>query len=516
MKNIIFLIILFCVLSGMAGCSKLTENPVGVLSPEGFFKTQKDVEAAIFDGYGLLSSDAIYGRFFNGTGLELRSDMVAIGNMATAPERIQVNDFSVNASSGLTGRWWPIFYQVISAENTAEQGADIIQASDEIKNQLKAEARFVRAFSYYHLVQIFGDLPYIDEPVSDPAAAKSLGKTAAAEVWAKIIEDFAFAKEHLPEQQPGDVRSRPTKATAAAFLASSYLTTHDYEKAATEAKWVIDNKTAYHYELEADYQDLFNAAKMDGLQEPLFVVDYAANITGEYQGLPSGIALCNNCDAMGPMTAVGPPALTIGFDVLVPSQAVYDSWDGKDYRKSVSFDTVVQFAGNVSKFYTEWPIPRPHIAKYIRYPGAEANPNGTNTSLNYMLMRYAEVLLIAAEALTEVNNGPTPEALDYVNQVRARARNKAGTITDFPADVAPGMSKDDFINLILEERKWELAFEGKRWYDIKRRQLGDKIFKGPGSLEPHNNFDASRDYLFPIPGSEIDINANLLPQNSGY
>ena len=516
MKNIISFIGILSGILCITGCSKLKENPIGILSPEGFFKTQKDVEAAIFDGYGLLSSDAIYGRFFNGTGLELRSDMVAIGNLGTAPERIQVNDFNVNASSGLTGRWWPIFYQVISAENTADQGADLIEASDEIKNQLKAEARFVRAFSYYHLVQIFGDLPYIDKPVSDPAAAKSMGKTPAAEVWGKIIEDFKFAKEHLPDQQPGDVRSRPTKATAAAFLASAYLTTHDYQNASTEAKWVIDNKVAYNYELEADYQDLFNGDKMDGLKEPLFVIDYASDISGEYQVLPSGIALCNNCDVMGPMTAVGAPALTIGFDVLVPSQAVYDSWNGLDYRKVVSFDTMVLFTGNVSKYYTEWPIPRPHIAKYIRYPGSAASPNGTNSSLNYMLMRYAEVLLIAAEALTEVNGGPTSEALDYVNQVRARARNWAGTIASFPADVAPGMSKDDFIDLILEERKWELAFEGKRWYDIKRRQLGDKVFKGPDSIEPHSNFDSNRDYLFPIPGSEIDINANLLPQNNGY
>jgi hypothetical protein len=516
MKLFIFLVSIFSVILVITGCTKLAEKPIGVLSPEGYFKTQKDVEAAIFAGYGLLSSDAIYGRFFDGTGLDLRSDMVAIGNLATAPERIQVNDFNVNASSGLIARWWPIFYQVISTENSAVEGAGLIDASDEIKNRLRAEARFVRAFSYYHLVQVFGDLPYIDMPVSNPGAAKTLGKTPAAEVWTKIIEDFKFAKENLPDQQPGDVRSRPTKGTAAAFLASAYLTTGDYQQAATEAKWVIDNKTVFNYELEADYQDLFNAGKADGLKEPLFVIDYASNIDGAYQVLPSGIALCNNCDAMGVMTAVGAPALTVGFDVLVPSQAVYDNWNGMDYRKAVSFDTAVLFAGNVMKPYTEWPIPRPHIAKYIRFPGAEANSNGTNTSLNYMLMRYAEVLLIAAEALTEVNSGPTAEALDYVNQVRGRARNWAGTITSFPADVAAGMSKDDFIDLVLEERRFELAFEFKRWYDIKRRQLGDKVFKGPNSLEPHGNFDSNRDYLFPIPGSEIDINPNLLPQNAGY
>jgi hypothetical protein len=90
-------------------------------------------------------------------------------------------------------------------------------------------------------------------------------------------------------------------------------------------------------------------------------------------------------------------------------------------------------------------------------------------------------------------------------------------MTDFPANVDAGVSaKEAFRDLVLEERRLELAFELKRWYDIKRRQLGDEVFKGPNSLEPHSNFDASRDYLFPIPGDEIDRNENLKPQNPGY
>ncbi|MEO7767592.1 MAG: RagB/SusD family nutrient uptake outer membrane protein, partial [Ferruginibacter sp.] len=223
-----------------------------------------------------------------------------------------------------------------------------------------------------------------------------------------------------------------------------------------------------------------------------------------------------NCDAMGPMTGVGAPAIATGYDVLVPSLSVFNSWNSRDYRKAVSFDTAVLFAGNVLKDYTQWPIPRPHIAKFTRYPGKDASYDGSNSSLNYMLMRYAEVLLIAAEASAEVNNGPTAEAIGYVNQVRARARNWAGNITSYPADVTAGLSKDAFIDLVLEERRFELAFEFKRWYDIKRRKLGEKVFKGSNSLEPHTNFDASRDYLFPIPASELDINPNLQPQNPGY
>jgi hypothetical protein len=158
---------------------------------------------------------------------------------------------------------------------------------------------------------------------------------------------------------------------------------------------------------------------------------------------------------------------------------------------------------------------RPHIAKYRRYPG-NASSEGRYSDNNYADMRYAEVLLTAAEARAEINGGPDAEAEGYVNEVRARARNWAGTVTNFPADVPTGLSKDDFIKLVLDERRLELAFEYHRWYDIKRRNLGDEAFKGPNSLEPHPNFDPSRDYLMPLPRTELAINPGLLPQNPGY
>ena len=166
--------------------------------------------------------------------------------------------------------------------------------------------------------------------------------------------------------------------------------------------------------------------------------------------------------------------------------------------------------------YTEFQnTQRPHIAKYRRFPG-NSNSDGRYSDNNYAAMRYGEVLLIAAEAAAEVNNGPTAEAMSLVNAIRERARNAAGQMNSFPEDVRSGMDKDSFINLVLEERRIELSFEYKRWYDIKRRNLGDAVFKGANSLEPHPNFDASRDYLMPLPNLELDVNPNLAPQNPGY
>jgi hypothetical protein len=130
-----------------------------------------------------------------------------------------------------------------------------------------------------------------------------------------------------------------------------------------------------------------------------------------------------------------------------------------------------------------------------------------------MMMRYAEVLLIAAEALNETSPG-SGEAAGYVNRVRARAR--AGNGSTFPEDVTGGMSQGDFRDMVLEERKWELAFEYKRWYDIARRQLGAEVFGASGLEGLKENFDPGRDYLFPILADELARNPNLEPQNPGY
>jgi hypothetical protein len=192
--------------------------------------------------------------------------------------------------------------------------------------------------------------------------------------------------------------------------------------------------------------------------------------------------------------------------------AVFDTWDARDYRRKVALADSALYGGELRP-YTEYNIPRPHIAKYWRYPGASES-TGNNGDTNYAIYRYAELLLTAAEALNEIS-GPTAEAQGYVNMVRGRARNWAGTPTDFPEDVPAGISKDDFRDLVLDERRLELSFEFKRWWDIKRRDMGEEVFKGPNSLEPHENFTTNK-YLLPIPQDELDRNPNLLPQNPGY
>lgn len=499
MKNIFNKLVLLILVAVMS-CADLEEKPVGLLAPEALFSTPRDVEIAIFGAYGWIASERLYGRQFV-SALMLRSDMVDIGDRGTPAERQQVNDFNMDDNNGMVRIFWPYWYQVIGAANAAISGAEGMQTTAAELNPLIAEARFIRAFSYYHLVRVFGDIPYIDYFIENPESVQNLSKTPAEEVYQGIIEDLEFAKEWLPEMQPPGVRSRPTQGTAASYLASVSLTLEDYQRAYEEAKWVIDNAGRFGYELEQDYQDLYRAEIADNLTETIFTLDFLGQQNG------SGGA---NDDIMAAMTGIR-GADELGWSVTVPSMAVYNTWDDRDYRKHVAFADSALIDGVMQPYTVFQNTQRPHIAKYRRFPGS-SNAEGRYSDHNYIAFRYAEVLLTAAEALAEINGGPDAEAVGYVNKVRARARHGG----DFPADVPMGLDQAQFIDLVLEERRLELSFEFKRWYDIKRRKLGEIAFKGPNSLEPHSNFDPNRDYLMPIPQVELDVNPNLGPQNPGY
>ncbi|TMM55776.1 RagB/SusD family nutrient uptake outer membrane protein [Maribacter algarum] len=503
MRNLKYLSI-FLALIAIVACSDLEEVPVGRLSPDGLVQSPADVQTLINGAIGNMATERYWGRKLS-LPIMLRSDMVSIGDLGTPGRRQEVNNFSMGADNGMVTALWPKAYEVIAGTNEAIASAATLDADPAQLDPVTAQAHFFRAYTYYHLVRLFGDIPYLDAPVLDVDAALTISKTSAAEVYSNIIADLEEAKLNLPATQPS--RALPSKGTAAAYLASVYLTLGDYQKAYDEAKYVIDNEGEFGLVLEADYQDLFNSGVKSN--EPLLTLDF--------NGFSDGDTGRDYAPALTGIRANERGNIGGGWSVAVPTINVYNAWDGRDYRKAVSLDTTGIFNG-VEEPFTKFPdfdsrnIQSAYIAKYTRFVGATGTGNGRASSLDYNLMRYAEVLLIAAEALNEINPG-TIEAEGYVNRVRERARNGNGS--DFPANVTSGMSQADFRDMVLEERRWELAFEFKRWYDIKRRQLGMEAF-GLGGLEPQPSFDPARDYLFPLPFDELDRNPNLAPNNPGY
>src|SRR5690554_5021442 len=158
MKHSILTYLAITALGSLVACANLEEKPVGLLAPESLFNTPRDVEVAIFGAYGWLGTERLYGRQFV-TAIMLRSDMVDIGDRGTPAERQQVNDFNMDDNNGMVSTFWPVWYQVVSAANAAIAGAEALGADANSINPLIAEARFIRAFSYYHAYRQVPSLP---------------------------------------------------------------------------------------------------------------------------------------------------------------------------------------------------------------------------------------------------------------------------------------------------------------------------------------------------------------------
>ncbi len=509
----------FALIIGLSvvGCSNLEEDALSQLDPDERVVDLETVETTVAGAYGHLSARAFMSRAL-GLTVMLRSDMVDIGNPSTRSERIEMDQFTVSASNPLIldlanpdRSFWPRLYQIVRGANETLRELEVLEEQDPgVKEEIAGRARFIRAFAYYHLVRLFGDVPYLDETTSTLEASEA-SRTSVETVYENIIADFEYAKEWLLDSRVN--RAIPGKAAASAFLASVYLTRGEYQLAYNEAIDIINKAGMYDLALEPDYRNIFHAANTDFSSEPIFVIDFVGtNVNDESR------------DYLAAFTGFYGQATYYpsgGWSVMVPAQAVYDTWDDGDYRKQVNLDDeAIDNDGNVIP-YTNFSsldgrnANRPHISKYTAMAGdlPQANTSGRDSHSNYQLMRYAEVLLIAAEAAAELGN--TSEAAQYVNMIRERARNGDGTGTPstVPADISTA-SVDD----VLEERRLELAFEQKRWYDIVRRRMGDEVF-GPNGFETElqgtQNFNSSRDYLLPIPPLEITNNPNLT-QNPGY
>ena len=516
MKNYKFLFTLVLCFT-MFSCSDLDEDPRSQLNPDERILDLETVETTIAGAYGHLSARAFLSRAL-GLTLMLRSDMVDIGNPSTRSERIEMDQFTVSASNPLIldianpeRSFWPRLYQIVRGANETLRELEVLEdQADGVKEEIAARARFIRAYAYFHLVRLFGDVPFLDDTTLT-ADASIAERTSADVVYESIIADFNYAKQWLPDSRVN--RALPAKSAASAFLASVYLTRGDYQMAYNEATDIINNAGTYDLALEPDYRNVFHAENTDFSKEPIFVIDFVGtNVNDESR------------DYLAAFTGFYGQATYYpsgGWSVAVPAQAVFDTWDAGDYRRKVNFDDeALDNSGNLLQ-YTEFSsldprnTNRPHISKYTAMAGdlPQANTSGRDSHSNYQLMRYAEVLLIAAEAAIEIGN--TSEADQYINMIRERARNGDGTAAPsaVPADIS-GATIDD----VLEERRLELAFEHKRWYDIARRRLGADVFGSNGfetELQGTQNFDASKDYLLPIPPIEIANNPNL-DQNPGY
>lgn len=349
---------------------------------------------------------------------------------------------------------------------------------NDLKNRMVAEAKFMRGFYYFNLVRLFGGVPLVIKEttsLNDLAVARA----SAEDVYKQIIQDFTDAEAVLPTTYSAGDRGRATKGAAKAFLAKVYLTRQEWPKASAKAKEVMDLGM---YDLWANYVDVFAIANKNG-KEAIFEVQALGGGVGEGSFMQGYMR--PNFDRVNGVAGFGDDPVT---------DNLYRAYRSDDKRRNVNLRLYTPTGSPAAPASVTFPC---YVYKYLD-PTATANGEGSN---NFPVLRYADVVLMYAEALNEQTPAST-EAYANINRIRSRA--------GLP-NLTANLSQAQFRDSLLLERRLELAFEGHRWFDLTRRK---KLIDAIKIQNPTIKVE-ERHYLFPIPQTERDANPKL-EQNPGY
>ncbi|WP_372936847.1 RagB/SusD family nutrient uptake outer membrane protein, partial [Mariniphaga sediminis] len=365
----------------------------------------------------------------------------------------------------------------------------------------RGEALFLRARHYFYHMNTYGAVPLIN---SFNDAERFPKNSTISEIYAQIIADLSEAETLLPgwkdsENEPG----RATRGAAKSLLGRVYLTkatseaaaSDDYQKASSKLKEVIDNEG---YDLWENYKDAFIPENENGKED---IHSYQC----QPETNPSSIYIES-------VPNPNPAGSTDGYIQMLCSQLLFDSFEEGDKRKEDGWwedgSNGLMFTGDYTVRTTGEEKHANYICHEKFYDPVNTPLNVNNSGANFPLIRYADVLLMYAEALNEVNNGPNDQVYWAINKVRARAG----------LDPLSGLSKESFFDALVDERFHELWFEGIRWFDLKRwgmlkeRVLMREHITGFPDIIP---IETPKHLVFPYPLSEIQVNENLI-QNAGY
>lgn len=498
-------------LSGVA-CKKSLdldiENPNRV-DESNFWKNGTDA---------LQGVNAIYGNFYrNGAPysrwlpfyMDVRSDdgystsgwneLRSVGGL-----NITQYSFEVNADT------WAHHWRGVFRANQVLAYVPGITMDEATKSRIVGEAKFLRAVYYYHLVTIWGNIPLVLEP-SNPADKPA--QTPQDQVWAQIEKDLTEAAAALPESYTGDDIGRATKGAAYGYLGRAHMQQREWQAAADALQWIVTGPGATRYDLVANYRDNF-LHTTENNRESVFEVQFKMRPenTGED-------ALTSN---LGTSRApfFGPPGH--GFndanmhrwvlnefhqektiagtrDPRLGATALYDSTDERGPNFSLVYGST--FASkNYNNDIGQRVWYRKYLDDYFRTNEFEV----FNSPINFRALRFADVLLMYAEVLNNLNR--TADAYQYVDRVRVRAGLPRLSVA------RPGLSQAQFQQQIEHERITELTGESVRWNDLARWGYFDdqsKLNLLKARDPEFNNFVLGRNKYMPIPQSEIDINPNL-------
>lgn len=463
-----------------AGCKKnLTETPYSFLGETDSYKSPADAVTAINAVYDRLRS-------FYGMPMLLLSDLNADDMTIRADggaSSVELDQNTYTAANGTFDGLYTNTYLFIDRANRVIKNVPQITMDAAQKTKIIGEAKFLRALGYFNLVRAFGPVPLVTAPTTDVVNV-AIARSSVDSIYTQIINDLKDADNAaLPAKYTaaGEV-GRATSGAVKSILAKVYLTRKDWANAAAKAKEVIDGG---NYSLFPDYKDIFTPENKNG-REHIFSVQYSCvkNTYGSAMGLNFAIFFSW-------------PVQQSGGSCQADEKFVA-SYETGDYRKKVTIITqkVNPATGSLVLSRTG-----SHMDKYW-----DPAPCGLDQARNnFMVVRYADVLLLYAEAVNEAS-GPTADAYGAINQVRTRARN--GDATANPQNLS-GLSKEQFRDAVANERNLELCFEGHRRWDLLRTDKYITTMQAAGLPAQAKNL------LYPIPQNERDVNS-ALAQNDGY
>ena len=509
MKNRSLIFVSICMLAAIlvTSCtdSFLQTDPIGKASVESFYQSDEDATMAIAATYDILQWQNA--RDWNSLYMvkTLPSDETEAGGSSSAdqPPYQRLNDFTFSAenpaiAAAYEGNYYGIYRANLIINN--------VQPETDVRKQVIAEAKFLRAYFYFELVSMFGDVPL---NLTELAPSEySQPRTPAAEVYTQIEKDLNEAISVLPlkSEYAAKDKFRASKGAAQSLLGKAHLYQEEWEAAATAFDAVIKSN---EYQLVDDYSELFKESQELG-PESIFEVVYVSDIGYDYSTFQFGgvRAMENNIQwqltgPRGPNFEGGTSGMIAGWGFNYPTEKIYQAYvDANDVvrrRATVwSEEELNEMGGKMD------PDPYQYEGyirvKYGTFSSETNSSDGAVPELNYgtnlRLIRYSDVLLMAAEAYYRSSN--EPQARIELNKVRTRA--------ELPPVTASG---DDLFEAIVLERQLELAMEGKRYLDLIRwgrasEELGDK-----GYMDGKHN-------LFPIPAAELRSNQEINQNNPGY
>lgn len=481
-------------------CKKefLNVTPNHFLTETSFYHTEDDFIQAVNAVYGDLQKYILDAHYFQ----EGRSDNTTYdnyldqGQLGGHRELGFMDQFLMDSDASIASDAWNTIFEAIKDCNVPLFYLKEASIDPDLVKRLEGELRFIRAYLYFVAVRYWGDVPLLLKPITTSEEAFALTRAPKDEVYKAIIEDAEFAESALPESYKGKDKGRITNGAAKMLLAKIFMTKKDYANAEKKLREIVN---LHVYSLVSDYAAIFDPANKNS-SGSIFEVQFKEGSEGEssnfiYQFAPVG---------SGGTILTGPGT---GGGRNLPTLDMVSAYEPNDLRKDISIG---------------WMTRNGDTVYYVKKYDHDTDPDFARTPDDWPVYRYADVLLMLAEAINE-QGYQTGEPFDLLNQIRNRAGLSPLTPVDLPDQAA-------FRRALSHERRVEFAFENHRWFYLLRTGTAIEVMTAYGKKEvahpttpppdflPYdaNSFVLTPDkLLFPIPADELNKDPNI-KQNPGY